>query len=227
MTDNTTTTVPDNTTNAAASDVQADTSFLTTQVTETDEGTDKPSAETNADAATTDATNKDESETEKPEGETEEDEKLEGAPEKYEFVAPEGVTLDPEAVAEFEPIAREMNLTNDQAQKLVGLQASFVQKQHEAWNKQVNTWVGEIKTDKEIGGTALKQTITHSQSALAKFGTPELMKALDSTKMGNHPELVRVFARIGKAMAEDNFVPSEKPSGENESAANRMYGKKS
>ncbi|MGK3508138.1 exodeoxyribonuclease VII large subunit, partial [Escherichia coli] len=38
---------------------------------------------------------------------------------KYEFQAAEGVELDTEALKEFEPVARELNLTNEQAQKLV------------------------------------------------------------------------------------------------------------
>ncbi|MDD1107598.1 peptidase, partial [Klebsiella pneumoniae] len=43
------------------------------------------------------------------------------APEKYEFTAPEGAELDSKAVELFEPVARELGLSNDQAQKLAGL----------------------------------------------------------------------------------------------------------
>lgn len=42
-----------------------------------------------------------------------------GAPEKYAFTAPEGQELDTSALAQFEPVARELNLTQEQAQKLV------------------------------------------------------------------------------------------------------------
>lgn len=48
-----------------------------------------------------------------------EEQKQEGAPEKYEFTAGEGVELDADALKDFEPVARDLNLTNEQAQKLV------------------------------------------------------------------------------------------------------------
>jgi len=63
-----------------------------------------------------------------------------------------------------------------------------------------------MKSDKEIGGDSFTPSVKHAQNAINKFGTPELKSALDSYGMGNHPELVRVFARIGKAMAEDTHV---------------------
>lgn len=66
--------------------------------------------------------------------------KPEGAPEKYEFQAAEGVELDTEALKEFEPVARELNLTNEQAQKLVDaypkILAGVQQRQAEAGRKQ-------------------------------------------------------------------------------------------
>lgn len=205
---------------AAASDVQPVASLLTTPV----EGETQTPAADAAAAAKPDATQAD-ADTDKPEGEKSEEDKPQGAPEKYEFTAPEGVTLNAEAVAEFEPIAREMNLTNEQAQKLVELQTKIVQKQQQQWDQTVDSWVTAIKSDQEIGGEALSKNIALAQRALSEFGTPELKAALDTTRMGNHPELVRVFARIGKAMAEDTFVGGNKPSNANKSAAEILYGK--
>lgn len=150
-----------------------------------------------------------------------------GAPEKYEFAAPEGTELDSEAVAVFEPIARELNLTNEQAQKLVDLYGTrmtqTVEAQQAAWQKQLETWVSDIKSDKEIGGKAFDQQVNYAKSAITKFGTDELKQALDATGFGNHPELVRVFARIGKAMAEDTFVQSNAASGKR-SVEELFYG---
>jgi hypothetical protein len=221
-----TTTVQGATDTTADSAVQPVTSLLTTPPAQ-DAVTDPPADSGAAAPAAPEAkTDPDEPKGDKPDGEDAGKDKPQGAPEKYEFTAPEGVTLDADAVAEFEPVAKELNLTNDQAQKLVELQTKFVQKQHEAWDRQVDTWVSEINADKEIGGQAVKQSITNAQRALAQFGTPELKAALDATKMGNHPELVRVFARIGKAMAEDTFVPGTKPSNTGKSAAEVLYGSK-
>src|SRR5262245_60440079 len=49
-----------------------------------------------------------------------------GAPEKYEFKAPEGVTLDTGLVNDFTPLAKELGMSQDAAQKVVDLYASKV-----------------------------------------------------------------------------------------------------
>lgn len=219
-----TTTAQGQTDTAAESDVQPVPSLLTTPV---EGATEKPAADPAA-AASPDATQAD-ADTEKAPGDASDGEKTEGdkpqgAPEKYEFTAPEGAILDAEAVAEFEPLAKELELTNDKAQKLVDFQTKLVQKQQQQWDKTVESWESAIRSDKEIGGEALKQNITAAQRAISEFGTPELKAALDTTRMGNHPELVRVFARIGKAMAEDTFVAGSKPAAQKKSDADVLFG---
>lgn len=142
------------------------------------------------------------------------DAKPDAVPEKYDLKTPDGVALDEAALAEFEPIAKELKLTNEQAQKLADIHTKRMQETERAnaeqWKQTTANWVNDIKADKEIGGQNLDTSVRHAQAALAKFGTPELKAQMDATGMGNHPELVRVFARIGKAMAEDNFIQSGK-----------------
>ncbi|EGA1174990.1 TPA: peptidase [Escherichia coli] len=160
-------------------------------------------------------------------GEKKDGDKPEGAPEKYEFQAAEGVELDTEALKEFEPVARELNLTNEQAQKLVDaypkILAGVQQRQAEAWQKTIEQWAADVKADKEIGGDKLISNLSAAQRALDQFGTPELKEYLNTTGLGNHPDLVKTFVKIGKAMSEDGMV-----TGGNEgqrSAAEVLYGK--
>ena len=161
----------------------------------------------------------------KPDGRQEQ--KPEGAPEKYEFSTDEGVELDSAALADFEPVARELNLTNEQAQKLVDAYPKILegvqQRQTEAWQAQTEEWAATVKADKEIGGDKLTTNIGVAQRALDQFGTPELKEYLNATGLGNHPDLVKTFVKIGKAMSEDGMV-----SGGNtgqRSAAEVLYGK--
>ncbi|HHR6455443.1 TPA: peptidase [Providencia alcalifaciens] len=131
------------------------------------------------------------------------------APEKYEFTAGEGQELDKEAVAAFEPIARELGLSNEQAQKIVDVYGStimpqLVKQQADEWQKQVTGWAETVKADKE--GLGSTESIGYAQKALDQFGSPELKSYLVETGLGNHPELVRVFSKIGKSMSEDGFV---------------------
>lgn len=162
---------------------------------------------------------------EKPEEKDEQ--KPEGAPEKYVFQAGEGVELDAEALKDFEPVARELNLTNEQAQKLVDaypkILAGVQQRQTEAWQAQTEQWAADVKADKEVGGDKLTANLSAAQRALDQFGTPELREYLDGTGLGNHPELVKAFIKVGKAMSEDGVITG-KESGQR-SAAEVLYGK--
>ncbi|EJD6581915.1 peptidase [Providencia rettgeri] len=147
------------------------------------------------------------------------------APEKYEFTAGEGQELDKEAVAAFEPIARELGLSNEQAQKIVDVYGStiipqLVKQQANEWQKQITGWAETVKADKD--GLGSDESIGNAQKALDQFGSPELKSYLVETGLGNHPELVRVFSKIGKAMSEDGFVSG---SSENaRSAADVLFG---
>ncbi|ASG82613.1 peptidase [Salmonella enterica] len=159
--------------------------------------------------------------------EKKEGDKPEGAPEKYEFQAAEGVELDTEALKEFEPVAREMNLTNEQAQKLVDVYpkilAGVQQRQAETWQQTTEQWAADVKADKEIGGDKLPSNLSAAQRALDQFGTPELKEYLNTTGLGNHPDLVKTFVKIGKAMSEDGMVTGGNDG--QRSAAEVLYGK--
>lgn len=167
----------------------------------------------------------------KPEGdkpaEKKEEDKPEGAPEKYEFQAAEGVELDSEALKDFEPVARDLNLTNEQAQKLVDaypkILAGVQQRQAEAWQQTTEQWAADVKADKEIGGDKLTSNLSAAQRALDQFGTPELKEYLNTTGLGNHPDLVKTFVKIGKAMSEDGMVTGGNDG--QRSAAEVLYGK--
>lgn len=154
------------------------------------------------------------------------------APEAYDFKAPEGVeSLDAKLVETFTPLAKKLDLTNEQAQELVNLapqiQQRLAEQQAEAWGKQLEAWVGEVKADKDIGGSNLPATMASAQKVMQQFGTPELKAALEQTGMGNHPELVRLFVKVGKAMGEDSFVAGGKSSGGSGSIVDAFYPTKS
>ncbi len=155
------------------------------------------------------------------------DKKTEGAPEKYEFKPAEGQELDSAALEQFEPIARELNLSNEQAQKMVDLYGTKIlpmvqQQQAEAWQKTTEQWAADVKADKEIGGDKLTSNISVAQRALDTFGTPKLKEYLTASGLGNHPELVKAFVKVGKAMSEDGMVTG-KEAGQR-SAAEVLYG---
>lgn len=144
------------------------------------------------------------------------------SPPVYDFKAPEGMELDTAAVDEFKAIAAELKLPADSAQKVVDLYAKLEQKRSEAFAAQVSEWGDQVKADKEIGGKNLEANIATAKAAVDKFATPEFKSMLDATGMGNHPEVVRMFVKIGKAISEDTMVrgtPGDAP----KSAASVLY----
>lgn len=165
-----------------------------------------------------------------PTGDKPEPEAKAEVPEKYEFTAPEGTELDSKAVELFEPVARELGLSNDQAQKLAGLwpqlQEQMQQRQAESWGQQVEKWAADTKADKEIGGEKLTVSVGHAQKALDTFASKEFREFLDTTGMGNHPEMVRAFAKVGKLMSEDSFVTGQSSGSPKNELVEAFYPKK-
>lgn len=161
----------------------------------------------------------------------EDKEKIQGAPEKYaDFSLPEGLTIDAERTAEFSTVAKELNLTQDQAQKLVDLQSKMaLESQSKAlldYEKTVNEWAAESK---KVLGHDYKEKLALSAKAIDSLLPPEDAKELREffklSGLGNHPQLNKLFYSLGKSMSEDSFVTSGASGGE-KTAAEIMYGNK-
>jgi hypothetical protein len=130
----------------------------------------------------------------------------EGEPEAYTFTAPDGVTLDPGAVEAFTPVAQELKLSQEQAQRLVGVYADLQQRQAEAHTAQRDQWAREVVADKELGGAKMVQQVEAANKVLKQFGTPGLNEILQTTGLCNHPEMIRLLARVGREVADDRHT---------------------
>ncbi len=140
----------------------------------------------------------------------------EGAPEEYDFSGdmPEGVEVDEDAIAAYEPIFRELGLTQEQASKLVALEAQrradAAKTAGDTVSKLMADYVTEAKADKEIGGDKWEETVRNGNAVLNKFGTERLIKeVMIGQGVGNHPEVIRFFARIATAVGEDTLITGE------------------
>jgi hypothetical protein len=144
------------------------------------------------------------------------------APEKYEFKLAEGVALNETAVAAFEPVARELDLSQEQADKLVEIYAQQEAARVQQWTETVKGWTEAAKADPEFGGPKMPENMGVAVRALKEYGSPELNELLDSFGIGNHPAFIRFAYRAGKALGEDKLVPAN--SGGSKSAAELLYG---
>jgi hypothetical protein len=136
-------------------------------------------------------------------------EKPQGAPEKYEFTPPEGKQFDAEIIGNFSEVAKELNLTQDAAQKLVETMGPKIAERQLAQVEAIrNEWAQASQVDKEFGGDKLNENMSVAKKALDAFGTPELRTLLVQSGLGNNPEVIRFMFRAGKAISEDTFVGS-------------------
>jgi len=141
-----------------------------------------------------------------PEKNTEEG--ADNAPEAYaDFVMPEGTQLDDAALTEASPLFKELNLNQEQAQKVVDLYVKQVQageqKNADAFNQLTSEWRKAAENDKEFGGDKFDENIKIAQHAVDKYGTSGLKELLDEHGIGSHPEMVRFMVRVGHTLKED------------------------
>lgn len=128
-------------------------------------------------------------------------------PKSYEFTAPEGVDLADGAKEAYAEIAKDLKLTQEQAQAAFEKLAS---KGHASQIARVEAmkseWAQSATSDPEFGGEKLPENLSVAKQALDAFGTPALKKLLNESGLGNHPEIIRAFYRAGKAISQDGFV---------------------
>lgn len=150
------------------------------------------------------------------------------APEKYEdFTFPEGFQADKSRLETAVRVFKELGLSQEAAQKLIDLDVAREQEGVKAnqkyWDDLKEKWEGEVKADPEIGGDNFEQTNVYAQAALKEFGGEKLSEALDMTGMGSHPEVIRLFAKVGKAMSDDKFHFGRGGGQEGKSHADILY----
>lgn len=142
---------------------------------------------------------------------------------EVELKLPEGFKADDALLGQFKATAKELGLKSEQAQKVFDLYAGAQKAQAEATQKALEAeskqWVDAVKADKDIGGANLQASLVAANKAVHQFGGPELHQLLDATGLGNHPLVVKTFARIGKAIAEDSSAGTRGANGGNSEEA--------
>lgn len=150
--------------------------------------------------------------------------KPQGAPEAYELNLPEGVQLDEKGMGAYTDLAKELNLTQEAAQKVLDKMGPVIAGRHtEALTQARTQWFESTKADPEFGGEKLQENLGVARKALDQFGTPELSKLLNESGLGNHPEIIRAFYRAGKAISEDGFVAGGRSTAASNEPAKRLF----
>ncbi len=150
----------------------------------------------------------------------------EGAPESYEFQAIEGADLEVDSapVQAFSEIAKDLNLTQEQAQSVLDKVAPALRQQNDDYINEVRSeWVENVKSDPEIGGDKLQENLGKAVRVLDAFGTPELKSLLGETGLGDNPEIIRFLVRAHQDIGEDRFLTGSQTDKEQPFSARDFY----
>lgn len=72
--------------------------------------------------------------------------------------------------------------------------------------KTAEAWAEASRTDPEFGGAQFDANLAVAKRGYNMFASDGLKSLLEQTGYGNHPEVLRIFHKIGKMMGEDNIV---------------------
>ena len=146
----------------------------------------------------------------------------------YDLKLPKDSALDSVALEEISQYAKEKGYTQEQAQELVNRENDAVldyqQRQNEALAAKKKEWYDQVISDKEIGGESFNQNIEYAHRVLQKYMPKEIIEFLDKSGLGNHPELVKGFVRIGKAMQPDKLLKGLTAASSSVSLEEKFYG---
>ncbi len=162
------------------------------------------------------------------------------------WVLPEGAKLDEGKTAEFNSLLGEFQNASKAEQALVqkfgqtlvdkhtAALTETVGRLHEAyqqsWVKQTEDWKQAFISDPEIGGKRQATTVKQANEFISTHGgTPEqqteFRNLMQTTGIGNHPAMIRMFANAMSRFSEGKPLPANPPVSA-PSKTQRMYGKK-
>jgi hypothetical protein len=153
-----------------------------------------------------------------------------GAPETYaDFIYPEGLEKDAALETKFREWAKGKNLSQEDAQSALNLGMENIkaisQAQETAFKTVTEGWLKEAQADAEIGGSkdAFDANVAVGMKAIEKFGNEKFEAMLDDTGVGNHPEMIRFFKKVGEQLTEGTIHPANKGVEAQKSLADRIF----
>ena len=163
-----------------------------------------------------------------------------GAPETYDFKdvqLPEGYQINEALAADFAPLGKELNLSQQSANKLAEFLIKYQQsqttpekiaefkKQEQAATKL--SYEKMLNEDKEIGGgdeAKRNAYIDVADVGYNSFASDELKTLLHSLSLDFHPAVIKHFHRLGKLCGNDYPTKTNAPIKQQETAAQILFG---
>ena len=116
--------------------------------------------------------------------------------------------FQPEQTENFRQFAHQLGLNNQQAETIYQAYQQDIAERDQASQQEFEQFeVDNLNALQQEWGDQFNHNLEMARRAFMNFATPEAVKVIEETGMGNHPELLKVFARIGEVLAEDSVLP--------------------
>ena len=143
---------------------------------------------------------------------------------------------DIELENKFSPIAQKLNLSQESIDLLLDLALEMARKQKDAYEKDKETRYRDdviaynklLSEDSElpnVNSSQMKEYMKIANGAYSDFTTPKLKEILQSSGLIYHPEMIKLFYKIGELSKEDNLSHYGAPAIEELTPAQILYGK--
>lgn len=127
------------------------------------------------------------------------------SPDKYEFKAPEGVTIDDQLLGNFRKFGHQLNLTNKQFQDVVNFQidamtsaqAAQAEANRKAIEEAANVLKGEWKENYETNFKKAKETAEKL----------ELLDELEALGLADNPKVIKTLHKLNSQLSEAVISP--------------------
>ena len=144
---------------------------------------------------------------------------------------------DYELEAKFSPIAEKLNLSQESVDMLIELALEMSRKQKGAYEQDdvlrhqnlISQYNQLFSEDSEIpnkNSSKLREYMSLANSVFSDFCSPKLKEVLTQTGLVYHPELIKLFHKLGELSQEDNLSHYGQPFVEELTPAQILYGTK-
>lgn len=132
------------------------------------------------------------------------------SPDKYDLTGIVPDTYNQDVLEQFKQKAHETGMSQEGVRKMAEWYKEVETKQHEAIQKaraiQDDQHIMTLKTEL---GVNFDTEIKNARKALDAYTDKAFKQYMDESGLGNHPALVKAFAKIGRELSEDRLVQSD------------------
>ena len=107
----------------------------------------------------------------------------------------------------YKQFSHENGLNQEQAENILGLYNDIQEEEFNDHEQSIKDL--EVQTTIDLQrewGRNFDGNMDYAKRAYAQFASPELSEVLDGTGLGNHPEMIRAFSKIGQMLGEESLA---------------------